>query len=205
MIEYAKPINELKFADSVYFEDFQSERFSYDIWAGRAFRFSERNSFALALRLDHDNYWERPQVAIDSNELYHDSNFLLGSISYNKIKFLKSKNIIAFNITEDIPVGFVFSYLYGRDWSEFGVRSYQGVKASYASYFKYGYVFLNYEQGAFTRNSTTINKVNQINVRHFTPIFHVGKAQARIYTRLYYFTGDNLSIPQAHSRQTHND
>lgn len=196
-VEYAEPIEDLLFADSIYVQDFRSSRIAYDLWGARAFMVGERQNVAFALRLEHDNYAERPMVAIDSNELYQDHHFLLSALSYSKIKFLKSKNIVAFNITEDIPVGFLFSILYGKDWNEFSDRTYRGIKAAYSSYFDYGYLFLNYEKGAYRRDDRRINEVTQVKIRHFTPLFNVRRAKARLYTRFFYYNGNDLSIPLA--------
>ena len=177
------------------------ERKSYDIWGARSFQLGRRKNLSFALRLDHDNFADRPMVRPDSNVLYHDHHFLIGGVSYSKINYLKTKNILSFNITEDVPVGFIYSLIGGRDWTEFGQRTYRGFQTSYSTYFKEaGYFLVNLESGYFTNEiDARSDEVFQIDGRHFTPLFDLGDAYSRIFTRVYYFNGDRLSIPQAQS------
>ena len=188
---------DLIFADSVYEQDFRISRNSYDLWAGRSFEVGRRRAINIAARLNHDNYMDRPRVQLDSNEVYHDHHLLLGAISFNQINFLKARNILAFNITEDIPEGYLVSLLYGRDWNEFDPRTYRGIRTNYSNYTPYGYITLNLEAGFFRNQGKTRNEVMEINTRYFSPLFDAGKATARIFTRAYYFRGENLSIPQS--------
>ncbi|MEQ8906581.1 hypothetical protein [Ekhidna sp.] len=198
--EHVEPISDLIFADSLYEKDFNIDRKSYDVWGGRSFQIDERKTFNAALRLQHDNFDERPMVRPDSNELYHNHHFLIGALSYSKINFLKTKNILSFNITEDVPIGFIYSFIMGKDWTEFGERDYKGVQISYSTYKeKWGYFFLNLESGYFSSSNKRKNQVLQIDGRHFTPLFDFGGAYSRIFTRFHYFDGDNLSIPISQS------
>lgn len=203
--EHVEPIRDLIFADSLYEKDFQIDRKSYDLWAGRAFKISKRKSINTALRLQHDKFDQRPAVQIDSNVIYQNHHFLVGAISYNKINFLKTKNILSFNITEDIPVGFLYAILVGKDWTEFGERNYRGFQMSYSAYNKrFGYFLTNFESGYFTMADKRSNQVYQFDGRHFTPLFDLGAAFSRIFTRFHYFSGNKLSIPYSQSLATQN-
>ncbi len=196
-LERVQAIDDLVFADSLFEEDFHSDRLTYDLWAGRSFEVGERSSINLATRLQHDNYFERPEVQMDSNEFYHDHHLLLGALSYNKITFLKSRNILSFNITEDIPEGYLISFLYGRDWNEFDPRTYRGIRANYSNYTKVGYITMNFEAGYFKNQGIVRNDILEFSTRYFSPLIGIKNTTARIFTRLYYFNGDNLSIPQS--------
>lgn len=197
-IEHVEPIKDLIFADSVYETDFQINRKSYDLWAARSFFIGRRKNISPALRLQHDNFSERPTVALDSNTIYQDHHFLIGGLSYSKINYLKTRNILSFNITEDVPVGFIYSILYGRDWTEFGERDYRGIRTIYATYTKKaGYFLLNLESGYFSMDGRKTNQVIQFDGRHFTPLIDLGAAYSRFFTRFHYFDGDDLSIPLA--------
>ena len=198
--ELVQPISDLIFADSIYEVDFRLDRKSYDLWAGRAFLIGDRRTVNAAVRLQHDNFSRRPQVSLDSNTIYHDHHLLIGAISYSKLNFLKTRNVQAFNITEDIPIGFNYSILLGRDWTEFGPKVYRGIQANYAGYNnQWGYLLLNLEAGYFSRQTIRVNQVFQLDARHFTKLLEVGQAYARFFTRIHYFNGDNLSIPQSQS------
>lgn len=198
--EHVEPIQDLIFADSVYQENFQIERKSYDVWGARSFQLTKRKNLSFALRIQHDNFDQRPSVSSDSNTFYHNHHFLIGGISYSKINYLKTKNILSFNITEDVPVGFIYSLLGGKDWTEFGVRDYRGFLASYSFYNrKAGYFLLNLQSGYYLQNTMRNDQVFQFDGRHFTPLIEVGSAHARIFTRVHYFNGKRLSIPQNQS------
>ncbi|WP_436516288.1 hypothetical protein [Ekhidna sp. To15] len=199
-LEHVEPIRDLIFADSLYEENFEIDRKSYDLWGARSFQFGKRKNLSFALRLQHDYFSERPTVQQDSNEIYQNHHFLVGGVSYSKINYLKTKNILSFNITEDIPVGFIYSIIGGKDWTEFGVRDYRGFQASYSFYNDVaGYFLFNLESGYFTQQNRRNNEVIQFDGRHFTPLFELGDAYSRIFTRLHFFNGDRFSIPQSQS------
>ncbi|WP_420578448.1 hypothetical protein [Ekhidna sp.] len=195
-IEHVEPISDLIFADSLYEKDFQIDRKSYDLWGARSFFLGDRKNISTALRLQHDNFSERPQVQVDSNTIYHDHHFLVGALSYSKINYLKTRNVLSFNITEDIPVGFIYSVIIGRDWTEFGERDYRGIRTIYSTYSKNaGYFLINMESGYFLMDNQKNNRVFQLDGRHFTPLIDLGAAYSRFFTRFHYFNGNELSIP----------
>ncbi|MEQ9467895.1 MAG: hypothetical protein RLN88_10825 [Ekhidna sp.] len=199
-IEHVQPIADLEFADSIYETDFKIDRKSYDLWAARSFFLGQRKNISPALRIQHDNFSERPPVAADSNDIYHDHHFLIGALSYSKINYLKTKNVLSFNITEDVPVGFIYSVLFGKDWTEFGERDYRGFRTIYATYNKTaGYFLLNLESGYYEMDGRKNNRVTQLDGRHFTPLIDLGAAYSRFFTRFHYFDGDDLSIPLSQS------
>lgn len=195
-LEKTQIITDLAFADSLYETDFDISSNSFDLWVGRSFEVQQRSSLNLATRYQHENFIDRPQVRLDSNEIYHDHHLLLGALSFNKISYLKARNIISFNITEDIPEGYLISLLYGRDWNEFDPRTYRGLRAVASKYTSIGYVTLNLEAGFFKNNEIKRNEVIEFSARHFSPLFNIGRATSRLFTRFYSFNGTNLSIPQ---------
>ncbi|MEP1032554.1 hypothetical protein [Ekhidna sp.] len=204
-IEHIQPINDLIFADSLYEENFNIDRKSYDVWGARSFQIGKRKNLSFALRLQHDYFSERPAVKADSNEIYQNHHFLIGGISYSKINYLKTKNILSFNITEDVPVGFIYSIIGGKDWTEFGDRVYRGFQTSYSFFNKpIGYFLFNLESGYFTNENKKNNEVFQVDGRYFTPLIDLGGAYSRLFARLHFFNGDRLSIPQAQSLQGDN-
>ncbi len=204
-LEHVQPIQDLIFADSLYEENFNIDRRSYDVWGARSFQLGTRKNLSFALRLQHDYFTERPMVMADSNEIYQNHHFLVGAISYSKINYLKTKNILSFNITEDVPVGFIYSIIGGKDWTEFGPREYRGFRTSYSFYNdRAGYFLFNVESGYFTKQNTRSNEVIQMDARHFTPLFDLGGAYSRIFTRIHFFNGQRLSIPKSQSLQGEN-
>lgn len=194
--EHVQPIVDLTFADSIYEKDFHVDRKSYDIWVSRSFPLSKRKDISTALRIQHDNFSKRPAIKADSNVIYHNHHFLLGGVSYSKVNYLKTKNILSFNITEDIPTGFIYSVFLGHNYTEFGRRPYYGFQMIHANYHaRFGYFLLDIQSGSFRLGGKKINQIVQVGGRHFTPLFELPNAHARIFTRFKFFKGDQLSIP----------
>ncbi|MFK7953008.1 MAG: hypothetical protein AB8B73_09195 [Ekhidna sp.] len=203
--EHVQPLQDLIFADSIYEVSPNIDRKSYDIWAARSYQLDKRKNITLALRLNRDYFSDRPSVKADSNIYFHNHHLLLGGISYSKINFLKTKKIQNFNLTEDVPVGFVYTFLFGRDWTEFGTRSYRGLQASYSMYSeKVGYGLFNLESGYFLLPNQKINQIIKIKINHFTPIITIGKSEARVFTKLNFFDGERLSAPISQSISSEN-
>ncbi|WP_420319148.1 hypothetical protein [Ekhidna sp.] len=200
IFEHEEPISDLTFADSVYEENASIDRKSYDIWGARSFILDDRKNISVAIRLQHDYFDQRPEVQPDSNTIYHNHHFLISGLSYTKIKFLKTKNILSFNITEDVPIGFVYSILIGKDWTEFGDRDYRGFQTSFSTYNKsLGYFVASLESGYFISQSKKTDNIIEIDARHFTPLINLGVASSRIFNRIHYFNGEQLSIPISQS------
>ncbi|MEO1255414.1 MAG: hypothetical protein AAFY41_11100, partial [Bacteroidota bacterium] len=203
--EHVQPILDLEFADSLYERNFNVDQTSYDIWGARSFSLGERKNISAALRLDHDNFSKRPQVKADSNIIYQNRHVLVGGLSFSKINYLKTKNILSFNITEDIPVGFIYSIFIGNDYTEFGTRPYKGFETIYSTYdARFGYFLFDLQAGRFSLNKESFNQTIQFDGRHFTPLYDLGNAYARIFTRFHYFQGNRLSIPLAQSLAVEN-
>ena len=206
-LEHVQPILDLEFADSLYERDFNVERLSYDIWAAHSFQLERRKNISVALRMDHDNFSKRPPVQADSNIIFLNHHFLVGALSFSKINFLKTRNILSFNITEDVPVGFIYSLFIGNNYTEFGSFPYRGFEVIYSTYSsRLGYFlfdvqsgYMNMEDRSFNGVIKRFNGVVQIDGRHFTPLINLGNAYSRVFTRVHFFNGNQLSIPLSQS------
>ena len=198
--EHVQPIEDLEFADSLYERDFNVERLSYDVWAAHSFSLGNRRNINAALRIDHDNFARRPVVRADSNIIFHNHHFLVGALSFSKINFLKTRNILSFNITEDIPTGFIFSLFIGNNYNEFGSFPYRGFEAIYSTYHsRFGYFLFDFQSGYMKMEEDRFNQAIQYDIRHFTPLYNLGNAYSRVFTRFHFFNGNRLSIPLAQS------
>ncbi len=199
-LEHVQPIMELEFADSLYERDFNVERLSYDIWAAHLFPLGRRKNISAAFRLDHDNFSERPAVQADSNIIFLNHHFLVGALSFSKINFLKTRNILSFNITEDVPIGFIYSLFIGNNYTEFGSYPYRGFEAIYSTYnSRFGYFLFDLQSGYLSIDDRRFNRVVQFDGRHFTPLIDLGNAYSRVFTRFHFFNGNQLSIPLSQS------
>lgn len=198
-VDFRSQPRNLSFADSTYIENLEITNEVYDIWLGRSFQFSQRRNLSFAARYLKNNLLKRPDVKPDSNEFYHDRDAVLTSITFSKLNFLKTKNILAFNITEDVPVGFTNSLTVGRDWSEFEVRNYVGWKSSFAQFFTPGYFLANLEVGTLLDQDLLENTVFEIGFGYMTPLLSMGRTYNRVFAKWNYFVGNDLSIPISRS------
>ena len=115
-----------------------------DFWLGRAFHLPVQGEFrrniGLAGRYFHYHYFERPTVTADSNRQYSNQQDFLFSLSLTGVRYTQDRYVVGYGRTEDIPTGFSYSLLYGKDFNEFNVRDYVGFKASAGDYLdKMGY------------------------------------------------------------------
>lgn len=188
---------DISFADSTLAERVPTTGKLLDAWFARSIQIAERNNIGLAIRYDRRQYSERPFVTPDSNQTYHNREFLLGSISYSSIKFLKTKNILSFNITEDVPIGLSQRLIFGKDWNEFNDSYYVGFESIASKYFSFGYLIGDLEFGVFVDQFTgeRSNSVYQIAGGYFSPLIKSGRSTIRNFIRANLRNGTNLSIP----------
>ena len=87
-----------------------------DYWAGNAMQIFKGNTennrttnFISAVRFLRIRYLEKPTELIDPQNMFSNENFYLASIGLSVRKYVQDKYIYKFGLTEDIPIGKVFS------------------------------------------------------------------------------------------------
>lgn len=116
--------------------DFRKYRYHLeDFWVGYNMgifnTINSRERHFLALRYFNQDFERKPeQVQEQTNPLYNNQQFLLGSVTFYEQNFYKTRYVYGFGRTEDIPYGKTLSFTGG--WSsEFGIdRSYIGFNTS---------------------------------------------------------------------------
>lgn len=116
--------------------DFRKYRYHLeDFWAGYNMGIyntvNSRERHFLALRYFNQNFERKPeQLQEQTNPLYNNQQYLLGSVTFYEQNFYKTRYVYGFGRTEDIPYGKTLSFTGG--WSsEFGIdRSYLGFNTS---------------------------------------------------------------------------
>lgn len=182
-VKYGGGLEIRNISDSTIILDGDSENDRYyklnykDLWVGRSFLIhtqGERRNIVLSGRiLDHD-FEVQPQIASDSNEIYYNRTFLLGQVAYAKQNFIKSTYVLGFGISEDIPVGYRLSMLYGKDFNQFYKQNYFGIQYFWSKYVKNsGYFLINTELGGFARKVLKTG-VYGAGISYFTPLINLG-------------------------------
>jgi hypothetical protein len=113
----------------------------YDIWMGRSFKFpfknsslSEKSRLVVALRHNKYSFTERPEVRVDTNNIYWDRSATLMSFGYSNRSYKRDVLIYGFGRTEDVPVGNLLSITFGNENTEFGQRGYAGIQFATGNY-----------------------------------------------------------------------
>jgi hypothetical protein len=192
--------------DSVYASDFipelQKIKFNVqDYWAGSAVQLFKGNTehirttnFISAARFLRIRYVEKPIEMYDTTNFYADENFYLASIGISTRKYVQDKYIFNFGLTEDVPVGKVFSLTSGYQHKNNTGRFYLGGRISYGNYYQWGYFSSNVEYGTFFHESHSEQAVFKAGLNYFTGLIEVGKWKFRQFVKPEFTVGRNLFV-----------
>lgn len=166
-----------------------------DVWAGRAvqlFRGNGENerttNFVLAARYLRVRFLENPNQNYDPQHYFSNEIFYLISAGISARKYLQDKYLFKFGLTEDIPVGKVYSVTAGVQYKN-GVRNlYLGGRVSTGYYYHWGYLGFNFEYGALFYASKTHQGAIVAGINYVTRLKEIGKWKFRhfINPQLYY-------------------
>lgn len=163
-----------------------------DIWLGRAFQlplYHERKNLTLTARLLNNSFSTQPFVSRDSNALYYNRRLLLTEVNLSNQRFLKSNYVLSFGISEDIPIGYRFSFISGRDFNQFYQQNYYGFQIFWSFFFqKFGYLLINERVGGFDRNKLS-DGVFANKISYYSPLASFGRFHLRNYVNISYIRG----------------
>lgn len=167
---------------------------SQDYWASRSFMLNRDKVTRLIIsaRYLNQNVYNRPEI--DDNSYYRLQKYqlYLGSIALSTQKFINTSLIYSYGRTENIPYGYLFEAVAGRENNEFKLRDYVGFRISYGNVFDgLGYVYGGVAFSTFFNKTRTEQGVFQASLRYFTPLIHAGGSQVRTFLNLYYIRGFN--------------
>jgi hypothetical protein len=173
---------------------------SIDFWFSRAFQLGGQNSrytFAPGIRYLKSNSIKRPDSTSENlYERYYDRDLVIGSISFQKINFVKTRYVYTFGITEDVPTGFRIAFDFGKDFTEFGDRNYYNGTVTGSEYFNFGYVYSSFSYGKFIYPDRTNTTLAKINLGYFTNLQSIGRFRTRTFLNLDYAVGEDLTLPE---------
>ncbi len=168
-----------------------------DTWAGyspQLFKPQSRKQVVIASRYDYSSYFKRPLVESDSNQQFADSKLFLSSISFRRVNYIKSKLLVGFGRTEDVPIGELFSITAGYQYSELGNTPYIGISFGIARSSKFGILGAKINFGGFINNEE--NSIQEgafsSNLDYYAPLQTIGKFSLRNSLKLAYLNGLNM-------------
>ena len=172
-----------------------------DYWAGNAVQLFKGNTendrttnFITALRFLRVRYLEKPDDDYDPQHYFSDENLYMASIGISTRKYVQDKYIFKFGLTEDVPVGRVYSLTGGYQDKSSGGRFYFGARISTGNYYPWGYLSFNSEYGTFIRNSTVEQGVFTIGLNYFTGMAEFGKWKFRQFVKPQLTIGVNRFV-----------
>ncbi len=179
---------------------FWSQYILFDAWMGRSFKLffgdeqlRERARFVVALRHTRQSFYNRDRSVTDStNQLFQNTRPTLFSVGYSNRRYQRDLLIYGFGRTEDVPVGDMAAFIYGKDPAELGQRKYIGIKFSRARYVKAGYLYSLVNVGTFLKDVATEQGVFSTENNYFTPLHSLGRGwYARHFLNLKFAWGFN--------------
>ena len=148
--------------------------FAQDYWGGYSFPLfrgvseQERTTnlivSARALVIDYRSTQEK----FDNHNFFADERFLLGSIGIASRQYVSDRYIFQDGVTEDVPIGTVYSLTGGIQQKNNRNRPYIGVRASFGNYFSLGFLSLNLEADTFFNKSVTEQTTYSLQANYFS-------------------------------------
>jgi len=188
-----------------------------DYWVGNAIKLYSGNSeytrttnFISAVRFLKIRYLEKPTEIIDPQNMFADEDLYLASIGVSARKYRQDKYIFKFGITEDVPIGKVFSLTGGYQVRNDVGRTYFGARISSGYYYSWGYLGSNFEYGTFFRGSDAQQGVINVSVNYFTGLLEIGKWKFRQFVKpqatlgINRFAYDSLTINEGNGLEGFN-
>src|SRR5690606_25815876 len=183
---------------------------THDYWGGNSFRLFKGNTererttnLIVSARTLIVNYSENPGIAYDKINFFSDENLYLLSTGIASRQFLEDSYIFKDGITEDVPVGIVYSITGGLQNKNDLNRVYLGAQVFYANYFRWGFFSTNSEIGSFFNGSKTEQTAYSFSFSYFSNLWTLGgewkmrqfvKPQLIIGTNRKNSVGDRLSL-----------
>jgi hypothetical protein len=178
-----------------------------DYWAGNAMQIFNGNTeyirstrFISTFRYSRIRYMDEPGDNSYIQNYFSNEDLYLASFGIATRKYLRDKYIFKFGVTEDVPVGKVYSLTGGYQNRAVNNRVYLGARISLGNFFSWGYLSTNYEFGTFVRESKAEQGVFSVGMIYFTGLLKIGDWKFRQFVKpqLTYginrFTTDSLTL-----------
>ncbi len=178
-----------------------------DYWAGKALQLFKGSTedvlvtnLILAARYLHIRYLEKPSELLDPFHNYSSENFYLVTAGISTRRYVQDKYIFKYGVTEDVPVGSVYSLTGGYQIKNNSGRLYLGMRLYFGNYNEWGFLSSNFEYGTFFRASHSEQGVLTVGVNYFTGLFEIGNWKFRQFVKpqmtigINRFSSDSLTL-----------
>jgi len=172
-----------------------------DYWAGNAVQLFKGNTendrttnFISAVRFLRLKYLEKPDEVYDTQHFFSNENFYLASVGISTRRYVQDKYVFKFGLTEDVPVGRVYSLTGGYQDKNSTGRYYLGARVSSGNYYSWGYLSFNSEYGTFFQKSTVSQGIFTFGVNYATGLAEIGKWKFRQFIKPQLTIGMNRYV-----------
>ncbi len=177
-----------------------------DYWAGSAIQIFKGNSennrttnFISTLRYVRIRYLEKPENEINEVPRFSDENFVLASFGVSTRKYIQDTYVFRYGVTEDVPIGKLFSLTTGFQKKTSG-RFFLGARIAWGDYYNLGYLGSNLEFNTFFNGSHPEQGTFVVGINYFTGLKVIGKWKLRHFVKpqltmgLNRFENDSLTL-----------
>lgn len=154
---------------------------AHDVWAGRSIPLFEGSSekerttnLVITARSLLVDYRTTAPVEFDPDQFFSSEKFFLASIGVNSRQYFQDRFIFQDGVTEDVPVGIVYSVTGGLQRKNHKNRTYLGVRASYGNYFNWGFLSVNFEADTFFNGPKTEQTTYSFQANYFSHLIDFG-------------------------------
>ena len=178
-----------------------------DVWAGYTFGLKKialptlygenRNRTFVALRTFDQEFTEMPDIKLSAKDstIYTDRSDVLGQLTFFKQNFYKTRYVLGFGRTEDIPYGYRFSFTGGWEKERGIQRAYTGAEIMVSTVNDQG-TFYTYtlKLGNYLSEDLIEDALAQIGVSRYSRIYKMGKTNIRHFAELQYAAQLNQTL-----------
>ncbi|MCK9203463.1 MAG: hypothetical protein M0P58_03380 [Bacteroidales bacterium] len=167
-------------------------------WLGRAFQLQRSNNNAravVAAAIYRKNFYDRPEITIDSNRNYYNSLQILTSFSISSNNFYVTDYVLGFGKIENLPYGHLFQITVGWDQTDFYDRLYSGISLSAGKFIdRFGYLSGCVTVSGFLNKTSFEDGLVKAYAKYFMPLIRTNdkKYKFRTYFIADYRYGFNL-------------
>jgi hypothetical protein len=186
-LSHNKSVNVYQYPDSIF------EQYRYNIqdyWLGYSFGHKtklkgsseNRNRKFVALRGYEQLYSEKPTVKMSTSDqlFYHNRTSLLAQVTFFRQDFYKTRYVLGFGRTEDIPYGYRFSFTGGWEKEQEIQRPYAGIEIYRNMVNKNGSFFIyTIDLASYYKNNRSEDGLLSINFTRYSKIYRMGRSMVR--------------------------
>lgn len=178
-----------------------------DYWAGYSMQLINGRSedirttrLVSAIRYVKVSYLDKPDWSDNGQSPYFNEYFYLASVGITKRKYMQDKYVFKLGLTEDVPVGKVYSLTGGFGHRDNSASTYMGFRVSSGNYQKWGYFGSNFEFGTFINKSQLSQGAFTVGAIYFSGLREIGKWKFRQFVKpqliigINRFSNDSLTI-----------